>query len=44
MCDAKIFGLIIAGLLFVYGIIRAIADFKSMRDSAKRDNRDNEGD
>ena len=44
MCDEKIFGLIIAGLMFVYGIFRAIADFKSMRDSAKRDTKDNEGD
>ena len=44
MCDEKIFGLIIAGLVFVYGIFRAIADFMSMRDSAKRDTKDNEGD
>ena len=44
MCDEKIFGLIIAGLMFVYGIFRSIADFKSLRDSAKRDKKDNGGD
>lgn len=43
MCEEKIFGLIIAGLMFVYGIFRAIADLKSMRNSAKRDIKDNEG-
>ena len=44
MCEEKIFGLIIAGLMFVYGIFRAIADIMSMRDSTKRDTKDSEGD
>ena len=44
MSVEKILGIIIVGLLFVYGIFRAIVDFISMRNSAKRDNKDNEGD
>lgn len=42
MSDEKIFGLIIAGLMFVYGIFRAIGDFKSLRDSAKEYDKNNE--
>lgn len=42
MSEEKILGIIIAGLLFVYGIFRAFVDFKSLRDSAKSDITDNE--
>lgn len=42
MSDEKIFCFIIVGLMFVYGIFHAIADFKSLRDSAKEDDKNNE--
>ena len=38
MFEVKIIGIIVCALLFVYGIVRCIFDFKTMHDSFKDEN------
>ncbi len=40
MSEVLIVGIIITALLFVYGIVRALIDFKLLRDSIKQENLD----
>ena len=40
MSEVLIVGLVITALLFVYGIVRCIIDFKLLRDSIKKENLD----
>lgn len=40
MSEVMIVGIIITALLFVYGIVRCIIDFKLLRDSIKQENLD----
>lgn len=40
MSEVSIVGIIIVALLFVYGIVRSLIDFKLLRDSTKQENLD----
>lgn len=40
MSEVMIVGIIITALLFVYGIVRSLIDFKLLRDSIKQENLD----